>query len=150
MYENVKDTEKMALSLKDNEGVYMIPAFTGLGSPYWKDESRAQIVGMTLNTKKEHIVRATLESMVYNTKAIIDEIKKSGNKLKFISVDGGISNNKFVLQFLADMLGCEVVKSKFSESTVLGAIYVALISLNIVSEKNIKESACGFYSGRNS
>jgi len=141
MYDTVEQTEKMALSLKDNEGVYMLPAFTGLGAPYWNNEAKAKIVGLTLSSKKEHIVRATLESMAYNTKAIVDELKQNGYKVKTISVDGGISNNKFVLQFLADMLGQPVVKSKSSEATVLGAIYIALNSLNLLSVSDMKNHA---------
>jgi len=129
----------MAKSLDNNEGVYLVPAFTGLGAPYWNDSARGTIIGMTFDTKKEHIVRATLESMVYNTKAIFDELKKHGQKLRFISVDGGGSRNEFVLQFLADMLNHDIVKSKNSESTVLGAIYVAMISLKLIKTADIKK-----------
>jgi len=138
LYEDVNDTANMAQSLKDNEGVYLIPAFTGLGAPYWNDEARACIVGMTFSTKKEHLVRATLESMVYNTKAIFDELKKQRCKFKLISVDGGASKNPFVLQFMADMLNHDIVKSKHSESTVLGAIFVAMISLKLIKVEDIK------------
>lgn len=138
MYQDVKDTAKQAMSLKDNEGVYLIPAFTGLGSPYWNNEARASIVGMTFNTKKEHIVRATLESMVYNTKAIVDEMKTYGQRFRMFSVDGGASKNEFVLQFLADMLNHDITKSKESEATVMGTIYVALLSLKLIDKKEIK------------
>lgn len=137
MFEEIAETGEMANSLKSNEGVYLVPAFTGLGAPYWNDSARATIVGMTFDTKKEHIVRATLESMAYNTKAIFDELKKTGHKFKMISVDGGGSKNKFVLQFLADMLKHDIVKSKFSESTVLGAVFVAMISLKIIKPQDI-------------
>lgn len=137
-FDDVTETEEMALSLDNNEGVYLVPAFTGLGAPYWNDEARACIVGMNFNTGKEHIVRAALESMVYNTKAIIDEMKEHGLKFKLISVDGGGSKNEFVLQFLADMLNHDVVKSKYSESTVLGAIFMAMISLKLITLNDIK------------
>jgi len=139
LYEDVSETGEMAKSLDNNEGVYLVPAFTGLGAPYWNDSARGTIIGMTFDTKKEHIVRATLESMVYNTKAIFDELKKHGQKLRFISVDGGGSRNEFVLQFLADMLNHDIVKSKNSESTVLGAIYVAMISLKLIKTADIKK-----------
>lgn len=138
LYEDVKKTEEMANSLPSNEGVYLVPAFTGLVSPYWNNEARASLTGMSFNTTKAHIVRATLESMIYNTKAIFDELKKSGQKFKLISVDGGASKNSFVLQFLADMLNHEIVKSKNSESTVLGTIYVSMISLGLIDLKDIK------------
>ena len=138
MYDDVTETESMATALDGNEGVYLVPAFTGLGAPYWNDEARACIVGMNFNTCKEHFVRACLESMVYNTKAIVDEMKQNGLKFKLISVDGGGSKNGFVLQFLADMLNHDVVKSKYSESTVLGAIFMAMISLKLVTLNDIK------------
>lgn len=139
LFDEVAETAHIATSLKDNEGVYLVPAFTGLGAPYWKDEARGAIVGLTFDTKQSHLVRATLESMVYNTKAIFDELKTQGLKFKLVSVDGGGSKNEFILQFLADMLNLEVVKSKYSESTVLGAIFVAMISLKIITAENIKE-----------
>lgn len=138
-YEQVNETEKMAMSLKNNEGVYFVPAFTGLGAPYWNNEARACIVGLSFSSRKEHIVRACLESMAYNTKAIVDELKKSGQRFKTISVDGGASKNEFVLQFLSDMLNREVVKSKFSESTVLGTIYVAMLSQKLITLEEIKK-----------
>lgn len=139
LYKDVKETSKLASKLKDNDNVYFIPAFTGLGAPYWKDDARGLIVGLNFNTKKEHIIRAVLESMAYNTKDIIEELKKCGQNPRFFSVDGGGSQNPFLLQFLSDMLGHEVVKSSQSDSTVLGAIYVALISLELIDKKDIKE-----------
>lgn len=147
-FDDVTETESMATSLESNEGVYLVPAFTGLGAPYWNDEARACVVGITFNTRKEHLVRATLESMVYNTKAIVDEMKEYGLKFKMISVDGGGSKNNFVLQFLADMLDHDVKKSKYSESTVLGAIFMAMISLKLITLRDIKkltESDVNFY-----
>lgn len=138
IYDDVTETSSMATSIDSNEGVYLVPAFTGLGAPYWDDKARACIVGMSFDTRKEHLVRAALESMVYNTKAIVDEMKSDGLKFKLISVDGGGSKNPFVLQFLADMLNHDVVKSKFSESTVLGAIYVAMLSLKLTTLNDIK------------
>lgn len=138
-YENVKDTSVMAEKLQSNAGVYLVPAFTGLGAPYWNSDAKATLTGITFATKKEHIVRATLESMVYNTKSIVDEMRKAGQRFKLISVDGGGSKNNFVLQFLADMLDHDVVKSKFSESTVLGCIFVAMLSLKIINKADIKK-----------
>ena len=129
----------MAEKLQSNEGVYLVPAFTGLGAPYWNSDAKATLTGITFATKKEHIVRATLESMVYNTKSIVDEMRKAGQRFKLISVDGGGSKNNFVLQFLADMLDHDVVKSKFSESTVLGCIFVAMLSLKIINKADIKK-----------
>ena len=137
-FDDVKTTAKMANSLKDNGGVYFVPAFTGLGAPYWDNEARASISGINFETDQRHIVRACLESMAYNTKAIVDEMKSHGQKMKVVSVDGGASKNEFVLQFLADMLNQKVVKSKNSEATALGAIYVAMLSLKIIKLQDIK------------
>ncbi len=139
LYEDVSLLDEIATSIDSNDGVYFIPAFTGLGAPYWKDEARGKICGLTFESNKAHIVRAVLESFVYNAKAIFDELRKSGQKFSLISVDGGGSNNKFVLQFLADMLNHQIVKSKHTESTVLGAIYVAMISLNIISSADVQK-----------
>ena len=138
-FDDFTETGPMASSLKDNDGVYLVPAFTGLGAPYWNDDARASVVGMTFNTKRQHIVRAALESMAYNTKAIVDEMKSARIKFKLVSVDGGGSKNTFVLQFLADMLNHDVVKSKYSESTALGAIFVAMLSLKLITLDDIKK-----------
>lgn len=139
IYDDTSKTDALAKSLTDNGGVYFVPAFTGLGAPYWNNNAKATIFGMTYNTSKAHFVRAALESWCYNTKAILDEMKKYGQKFKMISVDGGGSKNEFVLQFLADMLGHEVVKSKHSESTVLGTIYIAMLSLKLINLEEIKK-----------
>lgn len=128
----------MAEKLGGNDGVYFVPAFTGLGAPYWKDDARAAIFGMTYSTTKAHLVRACMEAMAYNTKALVDEIKKSGISFNDISVDGGGSNNNFLLQFLSDMLDHKILKSKFSEATVLGAIFVAMLSLGLMTKEEIK------------
>lgn len=137
IFKDVSKTAKMAQSLSGNDGVYLVPAFTGLGAPFWKDDARAALVGVTFQTTKEHIVRATLEAMAYNTKALVDEMKSHGQRFKKISVDGGGSKNEFLLQFLADMLGHEIYKSGQSEATSLGAIYVAMLSLNLIDKKDI-------------
>ncbi len=139
MYSDVSKTSDMAKSLKDNEGVYFVPAFTGLGSPYWNNDVRAQLSGITFATTKSHIVRAMLESMVYNTKAVVDEMRACGLRFSKISVDGGGSNNDFMMQFLADMLNHAVVRSVSSEATVMGAIYVAMMSRKLITEEKVKE-----------
>lgn len=144
-YYNPADTGPMAESVKDTNGVYFVPAFTGLGAPYWNSNCRAIITGINFDTKKEHIVRAGLESMAYNTKAILDQMAKSGVVLKRIKVDGGCSKNKFLLQFLADINNIKVVKNKESEATALGAIYLAGLAQKVFTieklNKIIKSSA---------
>lgn len=143
LYDDVKKTSDMARSLPDNEGVYFVPAFTGLGAPYWNNDARGEISGITFSTKKEHIVRAMLESMAYNTKAVFDEMKKEGQRFSHISVDGGGSNNDFLLQFLADMLNHDVVRSSTSEATVMGAIYVAMLALKLIDKNGIIKLSSG-------
>lgn len=139
LYDDVEKLDSIADSLPDNEGVYVVPAFTGLGAPYWNNDARAEISGVTFATNRAHIIRATLESMAYNTKAVLDEMKKSGQKFSLISVDGGGSNNKFLLQFMSDMLNHKIVKSVNSEATVMGAIYMALKTLNLITDEKIKK-----------
>ena len=143
LFDNVKNTSDMANSLPNNEGVYFVPAFTGLGAPYWNNDARAEISGITFATKKEHIVRAMLESMAYNTKAVFDEMRKEKQRFSQVSVDGGGSNNDFLLQFLADMLNHDVIRSKNSESTVMGAIYVAMLSLKLIDKEGILRLTSG-------
>ena len=143
IYKDVKKTSAMAESLPSNEGIYFVPAFTGLGAPYWNNDARGEISGITFSTKKEHLVRAILESMAYNTKAVFDEMRKEGQRFSSISVDGGGSNNNFLLQFLADMLNHDVVRSAESEATAMGAIYVAMLSLKLTSIDDIIKMASG-------
>jgi glycerol kinase len=120
------ETEKMALAVEDNGGVYFVPAFVGLGAPHWDMYAGGLIVGLTRGTKKEHIVRATLESMAYQTKDVIEAIQKeSGIDLKELKVDGGASRNDFLMQFQADILDKKVKRPKNVESTALGASYLA-------------------------
>ena len=143
LFDEVRETSYMASSLEDNDGVYFVPAFTGLGAPYWNNDARGEISGITFSTKKEHIVRAMLESMAYNTKAVFDEMRKDGHKFSIISADGGGSNNDFLLQFLADMLNHDVVRSKNIEATVMGTIFVAMLSLDLIDKQKIKKLTSG-------
>lgn len=141
LFENVEKTEKMANSVSDNGGVYFVPAFTGLGAPYWNAETRACFVGMTFSTTKNHLVRAVLESLGYGANAIVREIEKVKIELKNIKVDGGGSKNRFILQFLADITGKDVCKTQSSECSVLGAIYLSAVALGIIQFEDIKNLA---------
>ena len=134
LYKDVSQTARMAESVSDNGGVYLVPAFTGLGAPYWNSDARASITGLTFASKPEHIIRAMLESMAYNT---LDILSLVDTKLGRISVDGGGSKNKFLLQFLADISNVKVCKAISSESTVLGAIKIAEKNLGILREDDI-------------
>lgn len=123
-------SEYYAEKTKDTGGVYVVPAFTGLGAPYWDMYSRGGIFGITRGTKREHLVRATLESLAYQSKDVIDAMQEdSGIKLSTLRVDGGASANNFLMQFQADMLNAEVNRPVTIESTALGAAYLAGIAV---------------------
>jgi glycerol kinase len=120
------ESEKMAASLKDNAGVYFVPALTGLGAPYWDQNASGAIFGITRGTNGNHIVRAALEAMCYQTKDVLLAMQKdSGLKIKGLKIDGGASVNNFLCQFQADILGVNVVRPKVVETTSLGAAYLA-------------------------
>ncbi|MEL7566254.1 MAG: glycerol kinase GlpK [Dehalobacterium sp.] len=124
--QNAAETEAMAQSVKDTGGVYLVPAFAGLGAPYWDMYARGTIVGMTRGTTKKHIVRATLESIAYQTRDVLELMtEESGIEIKRLRVDGGAVQNDFLMQFQADLLGVPVEKPVVTETTALGAAYLA-------------------------
>lgn len=119
-------SEKMAVSLKDNAGVYFVPALVGLGAPYWDANARGAIYGITRGTRAAHLARAALEAICYQTRDVLSVMQKdSGLKLKGLKVDGGAAANNFLCQFQADILGISVVRPKVIEITSLGAAYLA-------------------------
>ncbi len=127
---NANETEEMALKVKDNQGVYLVPAFIGLGTPYWDMNARGTITGLTRGTNRNHIVRSALESIAYQTRDVIDCMKTDSNfNLKSLKVDGGASNNNFLMQFQSDILGVNVERPKVVETTALGAAYMAGLSV---------------------
>ena len=142
LFEKAQETEKMALSVPDTDGVYFVPAFTGLGAPYWNSNAKGTIIGLTLNTKKEHIVRAGLESMAYNVKAILDEMKLGKQSVSELRVDGGGSRNNFLLQFQANMINKPVIRTNNTEATAMGAIYMVLIATNTATLNDIENMFC--------
>jgi glycerol kinase len=124
--DSAADTEYYATKVKDNGGVYFVPAFAGLGAPYWDMYARGTIVGLTRGSSKAHIIRATLESIAYQTRDVLEAMEAdSGIKLKTLRVDGGAALNNFLLQFQADILGVEVERPVVNETTALGAAYLA-------------------------
>jgi glycerol kinase len=126
LFAQSKDTETMALSVPDNNGVYLVPAFSGLGAPHWQMNLKAAIVGLTLGCDKSHIVRAALESIPYQIKDVISAMElDSGIALHELRVDGGISANTFVMQFLTDLLKTRVVTIGMQDVSALGAAYMA-------------------------
>lgn len=124
--ESAADSEKYALSVPDTNGVYMVPAFVGLGAPYWDPYARGIIVGLTRGVRKEHIIRATLEALAYQTNDVLNIMQvESGISLKALKVDGGACANNFLMQFQADILDVPVQRPKIIETTALGAAYLA-------------------------
>ena len=123
------ESEKMALSLADNEGIYFVPALAGLGAPYWDQDARGAFFGITRGTSRAHFVRAALESICYQTRDVIEAMQKdTGMKIKELRIDGGASKNNFLCQFQADILGIKVIRPKITETTSLGAAYLAGLS----------------------
>ena len=119
-------SENMARSVKDNAGVYFVPALVGLGAPYWDQDARGAIFGITRGTKKKHIVRAALEAMCYQTKdVLLAMVRDSKLKIRSLQVDGGVTANNFLCQFQADILQVKVIRPKTIEITSLGAAYLA-------------------------
>jgi glycerol kinase len=130
------DTEYFAKKVDDNGGVYVVPAFTGLGAPYWDMYARGAIFGLTRGANSNHIIRAALESIAYQSKDLIDAMQEdSGCKLKSIRVDGGASRNNLLMQFQADITGTEVVRPIITETTALGAAYLAGLAVGFWESK---------------
>lgn len=125
------ESEYYATQVEDSNGIYVVPAFTGLGAPYWDPYARGSIVGLTRGTNKKHIIRATLESLAYQTKDVLNAMEKDSKiKLSELKVDGGASANNFLLQFQADILGVPVLRPKIIETTALGCAYLAGLAVN--------------------
>lgn len=120
------ETEAIATSVTDNGGVYFVPALAGLSAPYWDSYARGMIIGITRGTSRAHLVRATLEGIVFSTKDFLETMRRdAGVEIDTMAVDGGASQNDFLMQFQADMLRADVVRPAVSEATSLGAAYMA-------------------------
>jgi len=126
---NARETKNIAESVSDNQGVYLVPAFAGLGAPYWDMYARGGILGITRSTTKAHIVRAALESIAFQVKDLISAFQDSTNKeFKELRVDGGATSNDFLMQFQSDILDCPIDRSQYIESTGMGAAFLAGIA----------------------
>ena len=128
------DVESLAASVPDNGGVYFVPAFVGLGAPYWDSYARGTIIGLTRGSTAAHIARATLESMCYQTRDVLEAMTAdSGVEVKALRVDGGAVVNNLLMQFQADILGVPVQRPKVAETTALGAAYLAGLAVGFWS-----------------
>ncbi|NLZ51702.1 MAG: glycerol kinase GlpK [Thermoanaerobacteraceae bacterium] len=135
--DNAAQSEELATKVEDNNGVYLVPAFVGLGAPYWDMYARGTIVGLTRGAKREHIVRAALESICYQTRDVLEAMQKdSGITLKSLKVDGGAVANNFLMQFQSDILGVPVDRPKVIETTALGAAYLAGLAVGYWKDKD--------------
>ena len=119
------DTQALAESLDDNDGVYLVPAFAGLGAPYWDPDARGAVLGLTRGSGIAHFARAALESVCYQTRDLMEAMRADAGEPKELRVDGGMVINDWLCQFQADMLGVDVVRPKVTETTALGAAYLA-------------------------
>jgi glycerol kinase len=137
LIDNAYETEQLAMSVNDTNGVYFVPAFSGLGAPHWDMYARGTMLGITRGVNKNHIVRAALESIAYQSKDVIEAmVEDSKIPLKELRVDGGASNNKFLMQFQADLLNCKILKPEVTETTALGAAYLAGLATNFYSNQD--------------
>lgn len=136
MIDNAAFTEAYANKVPDTNGVYVVPAFVGLGAPYWDQYARGIIVGLTRGVEKEHFIRATVESLAYQSIDVIRAMESdAGVALKEMRVDGGACANNFLMQFQADILGCNVIRPAMIESTALGAVYLAGLAVGYYKDK---------------
>jgi len=139
--DNASDTEKISSGIAELEHVYVVPAFAGLGAPYWDMYSRGAIFGLTRDSGRNEIIKATLESLAYQTKDVIEVMEKdSAIKINSLRVDGGACLNNYLMQFQADLLGCDVVRPEIIESTAMGAGYLAGIHSSTWDIQKIKSN----------
>lgn len=138
LIDSAPDSEFFAMKVPDTDGVYVVPAFAGLGAPYWDMYARGAILGLTRGTRKAHLIRATLESLAYQTYDVLEAMEEdSGIQLKALKVDGGASANNLLMQFQADVLDVLVERPSVIETTALGAAYLAGLKVGLYSKENI-------------
>jgi len=131
------DVERLAMSVKDTDGVYFVPAFAGLGAPYWKPDVRGTIIGLSRGTNTGHIARAALESIGYQTRDVLKAMEAdSGMEIKELRVDGGATANDLLMQFQSDLLNCNVIRPTVAETTALGAAYLAGLAVGFWKDIN--------------
>lgn len=137
MIEKASDSENYALAVDSTEGVYVVPAFVGLGTPYWDSNVRGAVFGLTRGTSKEHFIRATLESLAYQTKDVLSAMEAdSGIQLKKLRVDGGAVKNNFLMEFQSNLLNVPVERPSINETTALGAAYLAGLAVGFWKDQD--------------
>ena len=144
LIETAAESEAAAREVADTEGVYLVPAFVGLGAPYWDERARGVLVGITRGTGRAHVIRATLESIAYQTRDVVECVQSdSGLPLDKLRVDGGAAQNDFLMQFQADCLGVPVERPAVLEATALGAAALAGLATGFWSDRSALEDAVG-------
>jgi glycerol kinase len=137
MVKTAPESEGLATKVKSTDGVYVVPAFAGLGAPYWDQDARGAVFGLTRGSSREHLVRATLESIAYQTKDVLTAMELDSKiKLASLRVDGGAVKNNFLMQFQADILGVPVDRPVVNETTALGAAYLAGLAVGYWKDKS--------------
>lgn len=132
LLDTAAESEQVALSVQNNNNVYLVPAFAGLGAPYWENRARATISGMPRSTNKAHIVRAALEAIAYQLRDLIESMAQTPEfTLKELRVDGGPTRNDFLMQFLADMLDCKIIRTRAEEISAMGTAYMAGLTVGV-------------------
>ena len=135
--EKASDTEKIVKSLKSNSGIYLVPAFTGIGAPYWNANARGVLSGINRNTGPKEIIRATIESVAYQTNDLFNAMKHDGLTPRLVKVDGGMVMNNWFSQYLADIINVKVLRPKVYETTALGAAFMAGLQVGVY--KSLKQ-----------
>lgn len=132
LIDSAEQTERLASSVESSEGVYLVPAFSGLGAPHWRPEARAAIVGMTAYTRREHVVRAALESIAYQVNDVIEMLTTSGVRPSTLCVDGGPTRNALLMQMVADIAQIELTATSAANSSAIGAAMAGMLGLGLV------------------
>lgn len=136
MFQQAKQSEDYATRVTSSDGVYVVPAFVGLGTPYWDSDVRGAVFGLTRGTEKEHFIRATLESLAYQSRDVLETMKKEAHlQLDLLRVDGGAVSNDFLMQFQSDLIDTRVERPKYLETTALGAAYLAGLAVGFFKSK---------------
>ena len=136
-FKKAPETEKIIKLLKNNNDVYLVPAFTGLGAPYWNSNSRGVLSGLTRDTGPKEIIRATIESVAYQTYDLFEAMKHDGLRPRLVKVDGGMVMNNWFSQFLSDVVNVGVLRPKVQETTALGAAFMAGLQIGVY--KSLKD-----------
>lgn len=136
MLKSAKESEQYAVRIASNDGVYLVPAFVGLGTPYWDNDARGAMFGLTRGTTKEHLIRAALEAIAYQSKDVMEVMKEESHlPLNVLAADGGATANNFLMQFQSDLLQCEIRLPETLETTALGAAYMAGLAIGYYESK---------------